>query len=202
MHSLTYSSIARHLTKIVRTKKIFRKDLFLLAASLVVIIVQQAFLRQIRTFRHKSIFVHDILAEIERWKPDDITDLESFLLDVPGHGDWCTGWISWDLPSRTEEFGGDDRLTSPPHLVVVLISVIISTQTSGGSSQTSWNLEQGLSELRAGQTSESIIYPDVEVSSLIPANLDIVLGISHCIGDFRINQNFKLNNKNRTSKFY
>ena len=122
---------------------------FLLAASLVVIISQQAFLRQIRTLRHKGIFVHDILAEIERWKPDDITDLESFLLDVSVHGDWCTGWISWDLPGSTEEFGGDDLLTSPPRLVVVLISVIIPTQTSCSSSEASWNLDQGLSEIRA-----------------------------------------------------
>ena len=33
------------------------------------------------------------------------------------------------------------------------------------------------------------IYPDVDVSSLIPANFYIVLGISHWIGDFIINQN-------------
>ena len=129
------------------------------------------------------------MAEIERWEPDDITDLERFLLDVSRHGDWWTGRIAWDLPGRSEEFGGEDLLTCPPRLVVVLVSVIIPTQPPGSSSQTSRHLEQGLSEPRAQRWSESHIYPDVEVSSLIPANLDIVLGISHCSGDFRINQN-------------
>ena len=115
----------------------------LVAASLVVILVLQAFLRQIRTFRQKSIFLHDILAEIERWKPDDVTDLEGFLLDVSGHGDCCTGRISRDLPGRTEPTGGDDLLARLAHLVVLLVSVVIATQTSGSSSQTSGDLDQG-----------------------------------------------------------
>ena len=126
-----------------REERKFYIEIFLLAASLVVIRVLQTFLRQIRTFREKSIFLHDILAEIERWKPDDVADPEGFLLDVSGHGDWRTGRISRDLPGCTEQTGGEDLLARPPRLVVLLISVIIPTQTSGGSSQTSGDLDQG-----------------------------------------------------------
>ena len=82
------------------------------------------------------------MAEIEGRKPDDVTDLESFLLDVSGHGYWSTGWIARDLPGRSEQPGGANLLTCPANLVVVRVSVIITTQTSGSSRQTSGNLDQ------------------------------------------------------------
>ena len=131
------------------------------------------------------------MAEIERWEPDDITEIESFLLDVSGHGDRKTGGISRDLPGGAELGGGEDLLAGPPSLVVLLVSVVITTQTSGTSCQNSGNLNQGgsTSELRAVQRFVSYIYPDVEVSSLVPANFYIVLHICHCSGDFIITQN-------------
>ena len=121
--------------------------LFLLAAPLVVIILQQAFLRQMRTFREKIIFLHDILAEIEGREPDDVTDLEGFLLDLPGHGYWLTGGISRDLPGLSEESAGDNLLASPANLVVVRVSVIVTTQASSTSSQSSGDLEHQSSVL-------------------------------------------------------
>ena len=89
------------------------------------------------------------MAEIKGWEPDGITDLESFLLDRSRHGDWSTGGISRDLPGLAELAGGDDLLAGPPNLVVMLVSVIIPTQTSGTSCQTSGNLNQGWSDIRA-----------------------------------------------------
>ena len=93
------------------------------------------------------MFLHDILAEIEGREPNDVTDLEGFLLDLSGHGYWLTGGISRDLPGLSEESAGDNLLASPPNLVVVRVSVIVTTQASGTSSQSSGDLEQQSSVL-------------------------------------------------------
>ena len=94
---------------------------FLLAISLLVLAVVEALLGQIFTFRYKRIFGDNILAEIEGWESDNITDLESLFLHVVGDSEWSASWVTRDPPGLSEESAGDDPLAGPALLVIALV---------------------------------------------------------------------------------
>ena len=101
--------------------------------SIIISSVFQTLLSQFSTFRDENILWKDILAKIEGRETDNITELEGFFLYMFWHSKWGTGWESNDLPRRAELLGGDDLLPSPVELVIVLVVVIIPTESFSSS---------------------------------------------------------------------
>ena len=69
------------------------------------------------------------MAQVEGWESDDITELESFLLNDVRHRHWSARLVSGHLPGRSEQLAGDDLQAQPVLLVVSLIGVIIPTKS-------------------------------------------------------------------------
>ena len=101
--------------------------------SLIVFSVFQTFLSQFSTFRDENIFWNDILAKIEGRETDNVAELEGLFLDMFWHSNRSTRGESNDLPGRGELLGGDHLLPSSVKLVIVLVVVIIPTESSSGS---------------------------------------------------------------------